>query len=142
MAADDATDGSLPLNSDADVVRARHRVRELAISIDLDLVTQTKLITAASELGRNTWLHGGGGTLEASIVRHPTSPTERLGVRLRFVDTGPGIADMTLALTSGWTTGNGLGLGLPGAQRLVHEFDIESEVGAGTTITTVTWRRS
>jgi serine/threonine-protein kinase RsbT len=141
MASGDAA-AVLPLNSDADVVRARHRVRELAVSIDMDLVTQTKLITAASELGRNTWVHGGGGTLEASIVRHPTAVTERLGVQLRFVDAGPGIADMTLALTSGWTTGSGLGLGLPGAQRLVHEFDLESAVGAGTTVTIVTWRRA
>jgi serine/threonine-protein kinase RsbT len=141
MASDDAAVAALPLRSDADVVRARHRVRELATTIGMDLVTQTKLITAASELGRNTWVHGGGGTLEASIVRHPSAVTERLGVRLRFVDTGPGIADMSLALTSGWTSGNGLGLGLPGAQRLVHEFDIDSVVGAGTTVTTVTWCR-
>lgn len=131
----------LPLRTAADVVRARHRVRERAVAIDFDLITQTKVVTATSELARNALTHGHGGELGLAEVYRPHDLGGRRGLRLVFTDTGPGIADLELAMTSGWTSGNGLGLGLPGSRRLVHEFDISSEVGGGTTITVLMWQR-
>jgi|HubBroStandDraft_1064217.scaffolds.fasta_scaffold225242_2 serine/threonine-protein kinase RsbT len=120
----------------ADVVAIRQAVRALAVEIGLNLVEQTKIITAASELGRNTIIHGGGGDATLEIVRS----TDRLGLRLAFEDKGPGIANLEQALRDGFTTGTGLGLGLGGAKRLSSEFHIESEPGVGTKITILRWK--
>ncbi len=125
------------VRSDADVVRVRQSVRTVAVTAKLSLVDQTKLVTAVSELARNTLIYGGGG----SVTVEELSAGSRRGVRAVFVDKGPGIADASLALTDGWTTGNGLGLGLPGAKRLVDDFQLESSPGAGTTVTVVKWVR-
>jgi serine/threonine-protein kinase RsbT len=118
-----------------DVVRVRQVVRERATAAGFRLVDQTKLVTAASELARNTLEHGGGGTVCVELIRDGL----RRGVRLVFEDQGPGIADMALALSDGYTTGSGMGLGLGGSRRLVNEFDIWSEVGVGTRVTVVRW---
>jgi serine/threonine-protein kinase RsbT len=123
--------------SDQDVVRVRQLVRTVAVSVKLSLVDQTKLVTAASELARNTLVHGGGGTVEVGLVDNG----RRSGIRIVFTDSGPGIADLDLALTDGYTTGVGLGLGLSGARRLVDEFEIDTAVGHGTTITVTKWCR-
>lgn len=123
--------------SDQDVVRVRQLVRTIAVSVKLSLVDQTKLVTAASELARNTLVYGGGGTVEVSQVENG----RRRGIRIVFTDSGPGIANLDLALTDGYTTGGGLGLGLSGARRLVDEFDIDTEVGRGTCITVTKWCR-
>ncbi|MEU3980975.1 anti-sigma regulatory factor [Streptomyces sp. NPDC026672] len=120
-----------------DVVAARQAVRSLAQQAGLSLVEQTKLVTAASELARNTLVYGGGGRMEAYGVQ----ADGRRGVRLRFADSGPGIPDVDLALTDGWTSGKGMGLGLSGAKRLVDEFQLETEVGKGTVVTVVKWAR-
>ena len=123
--------------SDQDVVRVRQLVRTVAVAVKLSLVDQTKLVTAASELARNTLVYGGGGTVEVSRVENG----RRAGIRIIFSDDGPGIPDLDLALTDGYTTGGGLGLGLSGARRLVDEFDIVTEVGQGTNITVTKWCR-
>jgi serine/threonine-protein kinase RsbT len=128
---------SLAIRSDQDVVRVRQLVRTLAVSVKLSLVDQTKLVTAASELARNTLVYGGGGTVEAGRVDNG----RRSGIRIVFSDHGPGIPDLDLALTDGYTTGGGLGLGLSGARRLVDEFDIDTAVGQGTTISVIKWCR-
>ena len=128
----------LPIHSGDDVVRVRQQVRAAAAGSGLSLVDQTKLVTAASELARNTLIHGGGGTATVDVVK---SGNGRTGVKVGFTDTGPGIKDIDLALTDGWTTGNGLGLGLSGARRLVDEFELISEPGAGTSIVVVKWSR-
>ena len=128
----------LPIRSGDDVVRVRQHVRGAAASNGLSLVDQTKLVTAASELARNTLVHGGGGLARVEVVK---SSNGRTGVRLHFADTGPGIADIELALTDGWTSGSGLGLGLSGARRLVDEFELDSKPGAGTTVMVVKWSR-
>ena len=128
---------SLPLSTDEHVVALRKIVRERAIEIKLSLVDQTKLITAASELARNTLKYGGGG--EAQISNMAGSMQE--GICLSFIDTGPGIPDVEQALTDGFTSGGGLGLGLGGAKRLVDEFNIRTKVGEGTTVTIVKWKR-
>ncbi|GIF17166.1 anti-sigma regulatory factor [Actinoplanes teichomyceticus] len=127
----------IPVTTDQDVVRVRQLVRTVAVEAKLSLVDQTKLVTAASELARNTLVYGGGGTIEVSRVRNEI----RAGIRIVFADQGPGIADLDLAFTDGYTTGGGLGLGLSGARRLVDEFEIETEVGKGTTITVTKWCR-
>jgi serine/threonine-protein kinase RsbT len=127
----------LPLRSGEDVVRLRSAVRERAIAAGLGLVDQTKVVTAASELGRNTIQYGGGGSVTLAIV---TAKNGRRGVRLEFVDHGPGIADLALALKDGYTTGNGLGLGLSGAKRLSDEFDLQSKPGEGTRVTIIRWK--
>jgi serine/threonine-protein kinase RsbT len=127
----------LPIAADEDVVRVRQLVRQLAVAAKLSLVDQTKLVTAASELARNTLVYGGGGRLEAAIVRND----RRAGIRLYFADEGPGIADLGLAMTDGYTSGGGLGLGLSGTRRLVDEFDIDTAPGAGCRITIVKWAR-
>jgi serine/threonine-protein kinase RsbT len=121
---------------DQDVVPFRNRVKEFAIKIGMGLVNQTKLITAASELARNMLRYANGGRVILEIV---TSGREN-GVRLIFSDTGPGIADLNLAMKEGFSTGKSLGLGLPGSKRLVSEFDIKSKVGEGTTITITKWK--
>ena len=128
----------VPIQSGDDVVRVRQRVRVAAAENGLSLVDQTKLVTAASELARNTLVHGGGGAARIEVVK---SPNGRAGVKLYFTDEGPGIADIDLALTDGWTTGNGLGLGLSGARRLVDEFELDSKPGAGTRVVVVKWSR-
>jgi serine/threonine-protein kinase RsbT len=127
----------LVIASDQDVVRVRQLVRTLAVAVKLSLVDQTKLVTAASELARNTLVYGGGGTAEVSRVENG----RRNGIRIVFADEGPGIADLDLALTDGYTSGGGLGLGLSGARRLVDEFEINTAVGQGTSITVTKWCR-
>ena len=128
---------TLAIHSGDDVVRVRQLVRTRAQEIRLSLVDQTKLVTAASELARNTLVHGGSGSAVVETVER----AGRRGVRAEFVDAGPGIPDLDLAMTPGWTSGGGLGLGLSGAKRLVDEFDIDTEVGRGTSITVVKWAR-
>ncbi len=127
----------LPIADDKDVVRVRQAVRVIALAAKLPLVDQTKLVTAASELARNTLIHGGGGHATVEQVHNG----RRAGVRAEFVDTGPGIADLGLAFTDGYTTGSGLGLGLSGSRRLVDEFDIVTAPGQGTRITVTKWAR-
>lgn len=127
---------SLPLKADEDVMRLRQVVRACMKERGFSLIDQTKLVTAASELGRNTLDYGGGGLVRLEIL----SEGVRTGVRLVFEDQGPGIEDITLALTDGYTTGGGLGLGLGGAKRLVNEFDIESTTGKGTRIVVTRWK--
>src|SRR6202034_1617976 len=114
----------MPIQSGDDVVRVRQQTRVAAAGCGLSLVDQTKLVTAASELARNTLVHGGGGMARIEVVK---SDNGRSGVRIGFADTGPGIGDMELALTDGWSSKNGLGLGLSGARRLVDEFELASE---------------
>ncbi len=126
----------LPIKDSSDVVFVRQRVRVWAIEFKLSLVDQTKLVTAASELGRNTLEHGGGGQLEIAEVLNGA----RKGIRLTFSDKGPGIADIKQALTDGFTTKQGMGLGLGGSKRLVNEFDIKSAPGEGTTVTVIRWK--
>jgi serine/threonine-protein kinase RsbT len=128
----------VPIQSGEDVVRVRQQVRIAAADNGLSLVDQTKLVTAASELARNTLVHGGGGAALVEVVK---SANGRTGVRLHFTDNGPGIADVDLALTDGWSSGTGLGLGLSGARRLVDEFELSSEPGAGTSVVVVKWSR-
>jgi serine/threonine-protein kinase RsbT len=125
------------IESDQDVVRTRQAMRTMAVNAGLSLVDQTKVVTAASELARNTLIYGGGG----HAVIEQVGGGGRTGVRVTFADDGPGIADLELALTDGYTTGGGLGLGLSGARRLVDEFEINTEVGTGTRITLVKWGR-
>lgn len=126
----------LTLRTGEDVVRLRKAVRDRAVALGFSLVDQTKIVTAASELGRNTIQHGRGGRVEISIV----SDTRNRGVRLEFIDEGPGIADIEQALVDGFSTGGGLGLGLSGAKRLSSEFAIESAPGKGTRVTIVRWK--
>ena len=128
----------LPIQSGDDVVRVRQFVRNAAADNGFSLVDQTKLVTAASELARNTLVHGRGG---AARVEEVKSANGRVGIKLYFTDEGPGIPDIGLALTDGWTTGTGLGLGLSGARRLVDEFELTSKPGAGTSVVVVKWSR-
>ncbi len=128
---------ALPLRSDEDVVALRKHVRERAVAIALSLVDQTKLVTAASELARNTLKYGGGGM----VCLDALTDGFRKGVGLIFVDDGPGIPDLEMALRDGYTTGGGLGLGLGGSKRLVDEFDIDSRAGEGTAVSVVKWKR-
>ena len=123
------------IRTSEDVVRVRQRVRTLAVQSGLGLVDQTKIVTAASELARNTLDYGGGGHVEMELLMLP-----RRGVRLVFVDQGPGIKDIDAALRDGFTTGGGMGLGLGGAKRLASEFNIESSPGQGTRITISRWK--
>ena len=123
---------------DEDVVRVRQTVRAMAVAAGLSLVDQTKVVTAASELARNTLLYGGGGVATIELVNEPPA---RRGVRALFVDEGPGIADVDLAMSDGYSSGTGLGLGLSGARRLVDDFVIESEVGVGTRVRMTKWGR-
>jgi serine/threonine-protein kinase RsbT len=127
----------LPINTGDDVVRVRQAVRARASAARLSLVDQTKLITAASELARNTLVHGGSGVARVETVQRDGRP----GVKAVFTDDGPGIVDVEKALTDGYTTGSGLGLGLGGSRRLVDEFVLETAVGQGTTVTVIKWVR-
>ena len=127
-----------PLQSDEHVVGLRKLVRERAVELRLSLVDQTKLITAASELARNTLKYGGGGEVFAFTVANGM----KRGIGLAFIDAGPGIADIDQALTDGYTSGGGLGLGLGGARRLVDLFNIHTKVGEGTAVTIIKWERS
>jgi serine/threonine-protein kinase RsbT len=129
-------DETMPIRSSEDVVRVRQVARELALAQGLSLVDQTKIVTAASELARNTLDHGGGGTVRLEAFNSET----RRGVRLTFEDEGPGIPDIDLALKDGYTTGGGLGLGLSGAKRLSNEFEISSRVGEGTRVMIARWK--
>lgn len=126
---------SLPIGSDADLAWVRQEVRQCAAGLGFGLVQQTKLVTAASELARNTLVHGGGGRVEIT----PLDNGRSRGLRMSFIGDGPGIRDLELAMTDGYTTGGGLGLGLSGAKRLVHEFSVDTEPGRGTTVTAVAW---
>ncbi|MDR6974402.1 serine/threonine-protein kinase RsbT [Streptomyces sp. 3330] len=130
-----ATTTTLPIGSDADLAWVRQRVRQTAAGLGFGLVQQTKLVTAASELARNTLIHGGGGHVDIT----PLDDRQPYGLRLAFVDTGPGIRDLDQAMTDGYTSGGGLGLGLSGARRLVQEFAVDSRPGEGTTVTVVAW---
>jgi serine/threonine-protein kinase RsbT len=126
----------IALKAGEDVVRLRQLVRERAVASGFSLVDQTKIVTAASELGRNTIQYGGGGHARVAVVQDGS----RRGLRLEFIDRGPGIADVALALTDGYTTGGGLGLGLSGAKRLSDEFQIKTAPGEGTHVTIVRWK--
>ena len=125
-----------PIASDSDVVQVRQAVRSWSVELGFGLVDQTKMITAASELARNTLVYGGGGIVRFEQILNPP----HRGLRLIFEDRGPGIADLELALRDGYTSGNGLGLGLGGAKRLVNEFEIASRVGEGTRVTITKWK--
>jgi serine/threonine-protein kinase RsbT len=127
---------SLEIRSSDDVVRVRQLTRTMALEAGLSLVDQTKIITAASELARNTLDYGGGGKVQIELVESGG----RRGVRLTFEDKGPGIADIGTALKDGYTTGKGMGLGLGGAKRLANEFSIESKPGEGTKVVIARWK--
>ncbi|MBA1279620.1 MULTISPECIES: anti-sigma regulatory factor [Pseudomonadaceae] len=127
--------GSLPVRIEQDVVLARQAVRRIAQDCGMRLIDQTKLVTAVSELARNTVVYGGGGDMDWEIIEQ----SARTGIRLTFRDEGPGIPDIKLAMTDGWTSGGGLGLGLTGAKRLVDEFELDSTPGIGTRISIVRW---
>ena len=126
----------MPVGAPGDVVLVRQAVRAWAVEQGLGLVDQTKIVTAASELARNTLDYGGGGTATLEALQEGG----RRGLRLIFEDQGPGIADVKLALTDGYTTGSGMGLGLSGSKRLVNEFDLWSEPGKGTRVTVTRWK--
>jgi len=128
-------DDTLSLRSSEDIVLIRQAVRSAAVDLRLSLVDQTKIVTAASELARNTLDYGGGGTVRVQALQDGG----RRGLRLTFEDKGPGILDVERALKDGYTTGNGLGLGLGGARRLSSEFAIESRPGEGTKVTIARW---
>jgi serine/threonine-protein kinase RsbT len=129
-------DELIALRSMDDIIKARQLVRECAIFQGLSLVDQTKVVTAASELARNTMIHGGGGEMRLQAL----TDGPRRGVKVMFIDHGPGIADIELAMKDGYTTKGGLGLGLSGSKRLVNEFEIDSKPGKGTTVCIVRWK--
>lgn len=126
----------LPLRSEQDIVLARQAVRKLTQELTFSIVDQTKFVTAASELARNTLIYGGGGNLHWEIILDGG----RKGLKLSFKDEGPGIPDIKQAMTDGWTSGNGLGMGLSGSKRLVNDFEIESSPGKGTRVTITRWK--
>lgn len=125
-----------PIKLQSDIVVVRQVVREWAVKLKFGIVDQTKIVTAASELARNTFDYGKGGSMKIESLEDGF----KKGLRLTFEDNGPGIVDMDLALTDGYTTGGGLGMGLTGSKRLVSEFDIKSKVGEGTTVTIIKWK--
>jgi serine/threonine-protein kinase RsbT len=127
---------TIPVRASAEVVQVRHLVRKLAVDIGLSLIEQTKIVTAASELARNMVDYGGGGTLRAEVL----DDGMRRGLRLSFEDQGPGIPDLDQALRDGFTSGNGMGLGLGGAKRLSNEFELVSKLGEGTRVTITRWK--
>lgn len=129
-------DEAFPIRSSDDIVKVRQITRELALMQTFSLVDQTKIVTAASELARNALEHGGGGEVRFEALQEGS----RRGIRLTFVDQGPGIPDLEQALKDGFTTGGGMGLGLSGSKRLVNEFEIHSEVGKGTRVTIARWK--
>lgn len=128
--------GTMAIRAEEDIIASRQVVRQLTQQLRFSLVDQTKMITAASELSRNTLVHGGGGQMRWETLEDGV----RRGLCLHFEDEGPGIADVTLALKDGWTSGNGMGLGLPGSKRLVHDFDLASSPGAGTRVRITRWK--
>jgi serine/threonine-protein kinase RsbT len=128
--------GSMPLAGENDIVMSRQAVRRLTQALKFTLVDQTKMITAASELSRNTVVYGGGGQMHWQVLTQGL----KTGLKLTFEDHGPGIPDVAQALTDGWTSGKGLGMGLSGSRRLVNEFDLHTEVGVGTRVTIVRWK--
>ncbi|WP_312317269.1 anti-sigma regulatory factor [Stenotrophomonas sp.] len=130
-----ALSGSLPIRVEQDVVLARQTARQVAVACKLSLINQTKLVTAASELARNAVIYGGGGEMTWDVVENGL----RRGLRLVFSDNGPGISDVAQALTDGWSSGTGMGLGLSGSRRLVDVFELESAPGKGTRVTLVKW---
>ena len=130
------TAGTLPLASEQNIVASRQLVRTLCLQLKFSLVDQTKMITAASELSRNTLVHGGGGHMRWEFVER----NGKRGLQLHFEDQGPGIKDMGLALTDGWTSGGGMGLGLPGSKRLVNDFEVHSKPGLGTRVSITRWK--
>lgn len=132
----EADQGQMPIRSEADIVLARQQVRRLTQQLKFSLVDQTKMITAASELSRNTLIYGGGGDMLWQLVQQGV----RYGLRLSFVDQGPGIPDLDLALKDGWTSGGGLGMGLSGSKRLVNDFELETAPGQGTRVTITRWK--
>ncbi|CAI8709870.1 MULTISPECIES: anti-sigma regulatory factor [Pseudomonas] len=127
--------GTQPIHIEQDVVLARQTARKLATECGMRLIDLTKMVTAVSELARNTMVYGGGGDMDWQIL----DEDHKVGLRLTFRDEGPGIADIKLAMTDGWTSGSGMGLGLTGAKRLVEEFELETEPGKGTRITITRW---
>jgi serine/threonine-protein kinase RsbT len=127
---------TLPLETEQDIVAARQAVRKLTQELSFSLVDQTKMVTAASELARNTLIYGGGGTMKWETLLEGA----KKGLRLLFEDRGPGIANLELAMMDGWTSGTGLGMGLSGAKRLVNEFEIESQLGQGTRVMIARWK--
>jgi serine/threonine-protein kinase RsbT len=131
-----SSSGELPLRNEHDIVLGRQAVRRMAQELAFSLVDQTKMVTAASELARNALIYGGGGLLKWEILLDGG----KRGLRLTFQDQGPGIPNIELALTDGWTSGKGLGLGLTGARRLVNEFELDSAPGAGTRVTVTRWK--
>ena len=130
------TPETISVGASGDIVGVRHAVRRQAVKINLSLVDQTKIVTAASELARNMLVYGGGGEVTLEVLEQGI----RRGLRVHFADSGPGIPDIELALRDGFTSGNGMGLGLGGAKRLVNEFHIESAVGKGTRVTIIRWK--
>ncbi|WP_296252563.1 anti-sigma regulatory factor [Pseudomonas sp. UBA4194] len=127
--------GTQPVRIEQDVVLARQTTRKLAQDCGMRLIDLTKLVTAVSELARNTMVYGGGGDMDWQVL----DDGARKGVRLTFRDEGPGIPDLKLAMTDGWTSGGGLGLGLTGARRLVEDFELDTEPGKGTRVTIARW---
>jgi serine/threonine-protein kinase RsbT len=127
---------SMELHTPEDIVLVRQAVRKKAVALGFGLVDQTKVVTASSELARNMLNYGGGGTVQLEVVQND----RRSGLRLVFEDHGPGIADIEQAMKDGYTSGQGMGLGLGGAKRLSHEFDILSRVGEGTRVSILRWR--
>jgi serine/threonine-protein kinase RsbT len=131
-----SSSGELPVTNEHDIVLGRQAVRRMTLQQGFSLVDQTKMVTAASELARNAVIYGGGGTLKWALLAEGT----RRGLRLTFEDHGPGIPNLDLAMTDGWSSGTGLGLGLTGTRRLVNEFEIESTVGVGTRVIITRWK--
>jgi serine/threonine-protein kinase RsbT len=128
--------GDAPLRSEHDIVLARQLVRRQTQLLGFSLVDQTKMVTAASELARNAYVYGGGGSMRWELVDDGL----RRGLKLTFTDAGPGIADTEAALTDGWSSGSGLGMGLSGARRLVNQFELDSRVGEGTRVSITRWK--
>src|ERR1044071_993865 len=128
--------GEAPLKSEHDIVLARQLVRKLTQELKFSLVDQTKMVTAVRQLGRNALIYGRGG----NMLWEKVGTGERQGLKLLFADEGPGIPNLDLAMTDGWTSGNGLGMGLTGAKRLVNEFELDTKVGGGTRVTIVRWK--
>ena len=132
----EAKSGEVNIRTEQDIVLARQAVRKLAVELAFSLVDQTKIVTAASELARNTLIYGGGG----EMLYETRQDGIRWGLRLTFQDKGPGIPNLELAMMDGWTSGGGLGMGLSGAKRLVNEFELDSVVGEGTRVTITRWK--
>ena len=127
---------TVPINNDSDVVTVRQRVRAWTMEMKFSIIDQTRIVTAASELARNALEHGGGGSVELALLIQGV----RRGIRMSFSDRGPGIPDVALALKDGYSTGEGMGLGLGGSKRLMNEFDIKTHIGGGTTVTAIRWK--